>query len=89
MPGTVDAPLLLVALGPDAVVDGALRGLDAAVSGALGRSLIRRDFRGGRDESLHLAGGTTGPQRVLLVGLGKGASPLDAIRRAATLGGRT
>ena len=88
-PGTVDAPLLIVALGPDAVVDGALRGLDAAVSGALGRSLIRRDFRGGRDESLHLAGGTTGPQRVLLVGLGKGASPLDAIRRAATLGGRT
>ncbi|NUQ21192.1 MAG: hypothetical protein HOQ09_09550, partial [Gemmatimonadaceae bacterium] len=51
-PGAVDTPLLVVALAPDASVDGPLRGLDAALGGALGRSLSRKDFRGGRDESL-------------------------------------
>ncbi|HEX2777951.1 MAG TPA: leucyl aminopeptidase [Gemmatimonadaceae bacterium] len=87
--GTVDTPLLVVALPPDASVGRELKALDGALGGALGRTLSRRDFRGGRDETLHLTGGPSGPQRVLLVGLGKGASPNDALRRAATLAGRT
>jgi leucyl aminopeptidase len=83
---TADTPLLVVALPPDASSD-ALRPLDSALGGAVDRTLKRKDFRGGRDETLHLAGGSTGPQRVLLVGLGKGDRVM-ALRRAATLAGR-
>src|SRR6478672_11988353 len=87
-PGAVETPLLIVALPPDATVGQDLAALDAALGGSLGRTLQRRDFRGGRDESLHLAGGARGPQRVLLVGLGKETDRHAALRRAATLGGR-
>lgn len=86
-PEVTDTPLLVVALGPDSHVPASLTELDAQLGGALQRTLSRKDFRGGRDETLHLAGGATGPQRILLVGLGKGDS-LMALRRAATLAGR-
>jgi leucyl aminopeptidase len=82
-----DTPLLVIALPPDSQVPAALTSLDTALAGALDRTLRRKDFRGSRDETLHLAGGTTGPQRVLLVGLGKGDRVM-ALRRAATLAGR-
>jgi leucyl aminopeptidase len=87
-PGAVETPLLIVALPPDATVGSDLGSLDAALGGTLGRTLARRDFRGGRDESLHLAGGAGGPQRVLLIGTGKDTDRHAALRRAATLGGR-
>jgi leucyl aminopeptidase len=87
-PGAVETPLLIVALPPDATVGGDLTALDGALGGALGRTLSRRDFRGGRDESLHLVGGARGPQRVLLIGIGKDTDRHAALRRAATLGGR-
>ena len=51
--------------------DERLTALDAALGGALARLLERRDFRGGRDETLHLGGGSGGSARVLLVGMGK------------------
>jgi leucyl aminopeptidase len=85
--GALDTPLLVVALGAQPTLDAALRPLDGALGGALGRALERRDFRGSRDETLHLAGGTTGPERVLLVGLGT-ADRAGAMRRAAALGAR-
>ena len=81
-----DTPLLVIALPPDSQVPAALTSLDTALAGALDRTLRRKDFRGSRDETLHLAGGATGPQRVLLVGLGKGDRVM-ALRRAATLAG--
>jgi len=62
--------------------------VDAALGGALARTLERRDFRGGRDEVLHLAGGAKGPVRVLLVGLGKATDRGPALRRAASLAAR-
>ncbi len=85
--GQADTPLLVIALPPDATLPPALTGLDTFLGGALDRTLRRKDFRGGRDETLHLAGGDKGPQRVLLVGLGKGERSA-ALRRAATLAGR-
>ena len=88
----LDAPLLVVALA-----DGAdARRSDSppstrATGGALGRALTRRDFRGGRDETLHLAGGERGVQRVLLVGMGPAriarrrcAAPARSPRAGAT-----
>ena len=85
-----DVPLLVLALAPGATVAAGtpLAAVDAALNGALGRILTGRDFRGARDETLHLAGGQQGPKRVLLVGLGKEKNRAAALRRAASLAGR-
>ena len=85
---TLDTPLLVVPLGPGARVEGPLAELDTVMGGALARSLARRDFRGGRDETLHLAGAATGPQRVLLVGVAQGTEINSALRRAAAVAAR-
>jgi leucyl aminopeptidase len=87
-PDTADAPLLVLALASGAALTPALTAVDAALAGALARSLERKDFRGARDETLVLPGGTKGAQRVLLVGLGKPASITGALRRAASVGSR-
>jgi leucyl aminopeptidase len=87
-PDTADAPLLVLALPSGATLTPALTTLDAALGGALGRSLERKDFRGARDETLVLPGGAKGAQRVLLVGLGKPAGITGALRRAASVASR-
>ena len=86
---TADVPHLAIALpaGTSAPA-GKLMDLDKALGGALRRTLERRDFRGGRDETLHLSGAATGPQRVLLVGLGKPADRAGALRRAGAIAAR-
>ena len=84
----LDAPLLVVALASGDALDDRLTALDGPLAGALARFLERRDFRAGRDETLHLAGGSTGPARVLLVGLGKITERVSALRRAAALAAR-
>ena len=84
----LDVPLLVVALASGDGRDERLTALDGPLGGALGRFLDRRDFRGGRDETLHLAGGSAGPARVLLVGLGKITDRASALRRAGALAAR-
>jgi leucyl aminopeptidase len=83
-----DAPLLAVALSAPATLPAELRALDKALGGAIGRALERKDFRGDRDETLHLSGGTSGPARVLLVGLGKAPERGVAVKRAAAVAAR-
>src|SRR4051812_13660940 len=92
----LDTPLLVVAVGKDALdIVGELASVDTATNGALGRAIERRDFRGGRDETLMLGGSATGIQRVLLVGTGptpagdaNSQERVIQVRRAATLAGR-
>jgi leucyl aminopeptidase len=88
--GALDTPLLVVATGSAPALTAELAPADAATGGGLGRALARRDFRGGRDETLFLAGSETGIQRVLLVGMGKPADAdrVSAIRRAGAIAGR-
>ena len=69
-------------------IPASLGSLDAALSGAIGRSFSRGNFVGKRDEVLHLAGGASGPERVLLVGMGDIKDRRAALKRAAQLGGR-
>src|SRR4051812_50207740 len=67
----LETPLLVIAVPKEGTeVVGELAAVDAATSGALGRAMSRRDFRGGRDETLLLGGSAAGIQRVLLVGIG-------------------
>jgi leucyl aminopeptidase len=87
-PAALDVPLLVVALASGDGLDDRLTALDGSLGGALARFLDRRDFRAGRDETLHLAGGSAGPARVLLVGLGKVAERASALRRAGALAAR-
>ena len=86
--GALDTPLLALALAAKPALTDDLRAVDAALGGALGRVLERRDFRGARDETLHLAGGARGPQRVLLVGTGAATDRAVALKRAAALAAR-
>jgi leucyl aminopeptidase len=87
---SVDVPLLVLALRKNATMPPDLALLDAKLGGSLSRALSRREFRGGRDELLHLSGAAGGanPQRVLLVGLGEQADAAGALRRAAGIAAR-
>jgi leucyl aminopeptidase len=87
-PASLDVPLLVVALASGETRDERLTALDGTLGGVIGRLLDRRDFRAARDETLHLAGGTSGPARLLLVGLGKPAERVSALRRAGALAAR-
>lgn len=79
------APFVVVALNDSAVLDKPLKELDTHLGGSIQRALDSREFRGARDEQLHLTASGT---RVLLVGTG---TPIDralALRRAASIGTR-
>jgi leucyl aminopeptidase len=86
-PAEVGTALLVVALPENPTLAG-IAGLDAATQGALTRSIDMKDFRGARDEMLHLTGVAKGPRRILLIGLGTVADRRAALRRAATLAAR-
>jgi leucyl aminopeptidase len=88
-PSSLDTPLLVLALAKDAAFPSALRQLDERLGGGIARTLAARDFRGGRDETLHLTGvDGGGPKRVLLAGLGEASDAPGAARRTAALAAR-
>jgi leucyl aminopeptidase len=87
-PATLDTPLLVIALARNAALPASLDALDKSLGGTLGRSISRRDFRGDRDEVLHLTGANEGPRRILLVGLGEPTDLPGALRRSASVGAR-
>src|SRR3954452_21901834 len=77
----LETPVLVFAVPKEGTeVAGELAAVDAATNGALGRAMSRRDFCGGRDETLLLGGSAAGIQRVLLVGIGGVAARGDAGR---------
>jgi leucyl aminopeptidase len=83
------SPLLVLALPTKPVVAAPLAELDTALGGMLQRSIARGDFRGARDETLHLGGlAENGPQRVLLVGMGSVSDGPASVRRAAAIAAR-
>ncbi|HVF40367.1 MAG TPA: leucyl aminopeptidase [Gemmatimonadaceae bacterium] len=81
-------PLLAIALPETPSLSGGLIDLDRAMGGALQRSIDMRDFRGARDEILHLTGPSGGPRRVIAIGLGKVTDRAGSFRRAAALAAR-
>ncbi|HSA56028.1 MAG TPA: leucyl aminopeptidase [Gemmatimonadaceae bacterium] len=87
-PSAVRAPMLALLLPASRSLPASLRRLDAALHGALRATFDRGDFRGQRDETLHLTGPVGGADRLLLVGMGTPAELPLGLRRAATLAGR-
>jgi leucyl aminopeptidase len=85
---SASAPLLALLLPNSRELPAGLRKLDGALEGSLSRTIVRGDFRGGRDETLHLTGRETGVQRVLMVGMGAPSDLGVALRRAAALAAR-
>ena len=81
----IDTPLLGALLPAGTDLPSELRALDERLGGAIQRTLQRGDFRGARDELLHLEGGSSRAGRVLLVGLGTLTEPAAALRRGAAL----
>ena len=84
----LDAPLVALALGPDASLGAAVAALDREMGGVIARCVQQKEFRGDKDEVLHLTGGPKGAHRVLLVGLGTPSHRVTALRRAASLAAR-
>lgn len=87
-PAEIGTSLLVVALPENPTLAG-IAALDNASQGALTRLIEMKDFRGSRDESLHLTGFAKGPRRLLLIGMGLVTDRRAAFRRAATLAART
>jgi leucyl aminopeptidase len=87
-PATLDTPLLVIPLARIASLPASLDALDRSLGGAIGRSISRRDFRGDRDELLHLTGSDEGPKRILLVGIGEPTDLAGAARRGASIASR-
>ena len=85
---SLDVPLLVLALTKGGELDDQARSLDDALDGALSRMLSAREFRGGRDESMHVVGAAKGPRRILLVGMGSVTDRPTAVRRAAMIAAR-
>jgi leucyl aminopeptidase len=86
-PAEVGTALLVIALPENPTLAG-IAGLDTASQGALTRMIDNKDFRGTRDETLHLTGFAKGPRRLLLVGMGAVTDRRAAFKRAATLAAR-
>ena len=85
---TLDVGVLAVLCPKGDAVPAALATLDATLAGAMSRSFARGAFTGKRDEILHFAGGATGPERILLVGMGDATDRAVTLKRAAQLAGR-
>jgi len=81
-------PLLALAFAELPSLAGGLVDLDRAMGGSLQRAIEMRDFRGARDEVLHLTGPAGGPRRVIAVGMGKMTERPGAFRRAAAIAAR-
>ncbi len=87
-PQTLDTGILAVLLPKGSTAPDSLAALDGLLGGAIARSFKRAAFTGKRDEVLHLAGGTSGPDRILLIGMGEVTDRATALRRGAQLAGR-
>jgi leucyl aminopeptidase len=86
-PTEVGTSLLVIALPENPTISG-IAGLDSAAQGSLSKSIEMKDFRGSRDELLHLTGFAKGPRRMLLLGMGSVTDRRASLRRAATLAAR-
>ncbi|MFL5615692.1 MAG: leucyl aminopeptidase [Gemmatimonadaceae bacterium] len=84
----LETSLLVLVLPTNASIDDILNPLDRRIDGILRRTLERREFRGGRDEMLHLSTAAAGVERILLVGIGKAEDRAASLRRAAALAAR-
>src|SRR5687767_1244296 len=85
--GTLQTPALAVLL-EQLTGQPELGSLDGGIATAVRRVTSRRDFRGTRDETLHLLGVEDGVERLLLVGMGKVADRLASLKRAAAIAAR-
>jgi leucyl aminopeptidase len=87
-PATLSVAALAILCPKGGEMPAGLGSLDAATHGALSRAFSRAAFTGKRDEVVHLLGGTAGPERILLVGMGEPSDRRTALKRAAQLAGR-
>jgi leucyl aminopeptidase len=87
-PAAVRSPLLVLLLPSTRSLPAGLRKLDQALGGLISGTLAAGDFRGGRDETLHLSGTEALARRILLVGMGTPDDATLATRRAASIAAR-
>jgi leucyl aminopeptidase len=89
-PGTLgpETPLVAIILDNNPAIPPRLAEKDDAVGGVIRRAIEARDFRGGKDEVLHVTMTGENPRRVLLVGTGPVTDRPNSLRRAAAVAAR-
>ena len=84
--GDLETPLLAVIVPAGTTVPASLAALDRATGGIVARAITSGDFKGKRDEAQLLYPVSGKIQRLLLVGVGKGADVTrSGLRRAAAV----
>ena len=83
-PAGQELDALIIPLARSETLPRGLRGLDAALGGAITRSLERGDFAGNSNELSALLGGEQAAKRIILIGLGDQKEVSEQTLRAAT-----
>ena len=83
-PAGQELDALIIPLARSETLPRGLRGLDAALGGAITRSLERGDFAGNPNELSALLGGEQAAKRIILIGLGDQKEVSEQTLRAAT-----
>lgn len=78
-------PLIIVALTDTPSLDGPLEAIDQELGGEARAAIDRHEFRGARDDTLHL---TASGHRLILIGLGPSTDRTASLRRAASVAAR-
>jgi leucyl aminopeptidase len=87
-PANSGAPFLAVAVDDSLSLHESVAELDRAAGGAIRQAIDSREFRGARDEILHITNGSGGTRRIALIGTGKPVDRSGALRRAAAIAAR-
>ncbi|HEY8164820.1 MAG TPA: leucyl aminopeptidase [Gemmatimonadaceae bacterium] len=87
-PATSAAPLLAVALDDSLSLPEAIAELDSAGGNGIRQAIDTREFRGSRDEVLHITSNSGGARRIALIGTGKSPDRSGSLRRAAAIAAR-
>jgi leucyl aminopeptidase len=89
-PGTLgeETPLAAIILDNNLTIPPRLAASDDGTGGVIRKALESRDFRGSRDEILHVTMTGDNPRRVMLVGTGPVTDRPNSLRRASALAAR-
>jgi leucyl aminopeptidase len=82
------ASFLALALDDSLLLHEAVEELDRATGGEIRRAIDSREFRGARDEVVHITSGAGATRRIALIGTGKATDRSGSLRRAAAIAAR-
>jgi leucyl aminopeptidase len=87
-PANSGAAFLALAIDDSLSIHESIAEVDRASGGGIRQAIEAREFRGARDEVLHITSANGTPRRIVLIGTGKSPDRSGALRRAAAIAAR-